>query len=260
MGLGRLRQWGALLAVAVACFGLVACASKDKTDTKIDLTNSLLQAAATARAQNDWLSAANYYRSALTQKPDDRDASIGLLQALRMIGGLDEAGVVADKAVATRPDDAMVLAEAGKDKLAAGKLADAVDLLKRAAAVDSKDWRARSALGLAYARLGDFDGADGAFKAALAISPDNASVLNNYGMSRAMANDLEGARTILFHAVMLPNADVRVRQNLALVYALSGDLTKAEQLTRQDLPPALANATLDYYRQLAAATPAPARQ
>ncbi len=241
---------------AAALVALVAaCASKDKPDSKLDLTNSLLEAAATARAQNDWLSASNYYRSALIQEPGNRDAEVGLLEALRMTGGLDEAGTVADKAVADHPGDATVLAEAGKDKLAAGKPAEAVELLKRAAAADEKDWRARSALGLAYARLGDDAGAEAAFKAALAISPDNASVLNNYAMSRAMANDLDGARTILIHAVMLPNADIRVRQNLALVYALSGDMTKAEQLTRQDLPPALANATLDYYRQLAAAAP-----
>ncbi len=34
----------------------------------------------------------------------------------------------------------------------------------------------------------------------------------------------------------------------------------AEELTRHDLPPPLANATLDYYRQLAAATTAPRHQ
>ncbi len=254
MKFGARRRWGALVAAAAVVL-LAGCANKDKDENKIDLTASLLQAAATSRAQNDWMSAANYYRSALVQQADNRDAAIGLMQALRMIGGLDEASGVADKAVAARPDDAVVLAEAGKDKLAAGKLTESVELLKRAVAADGKDWRARSALGLAYDRLGEYDSADGAYKAALLVSPDNASVLNNYGMSRAMANDLDGARTILLHAVMLPNADIRVRQNLALVYALSGDMTKAEQLTRQDLPPALANATLDYYRQLAAAAP-----
>ena len=131
--------------------------------------------------------------------------------------------------------------------------------MQRAIAADAKDWRTRSALGLAYDRLGDYDSADESYKTALAISPDNASILNNYGMSRAMANDLDSARTLLLHAAMMPNADVRVRQNLALVYALSGDIAKAEELTRRDLPPALANATLDYYRQLAAAAPASRR-
>ncbi len=260
MGFGQGRRWGALVAAAAFCVVLAGCASKDKSDNKIDLIASLLQAAGTSQAQNDWVSAANYYRATLVQQADNREAAIGLMQSLRMIGGLEEASVVADKAAAARPNDGPVLAEAGKAKLAAGKLTDAVDLLQRAVAADGKEWRTRSALGLAYDRLGDYDSADGSYKAALALAPDNASILNNYGMSRAMANDLDGARTLLARAVMLPNADVRVRQNLALVYALSGDMTKAEQLTRQDLPPALANATLDYYRQLAAAQPVPAHQ
>ncbi len=250
------RHWGALLATAILVAG---CAGMDKPDSKLDLSASLLAAAATARSQNDWLSAANYYRTALAEKPDNMQAALGLMQCLRLIGGLDEASAVADKAVAARPADADVLAEAGKVKLASGQPDAAVDLLQRAIAADAKDWRTRSALGLAYDRLGDYDSADESYKTALAISPDNASILNNYGMSRAMANDLDSARTLLLHAAMMPNADVRVRQNLALVYALSGDIAKAEELTRRDLPPALANATLDYYRQLAAAAPASRR-
>ena len=151
-----------------------------------------------------------------------------------------------------------MLAEAGKAKLAAGKLTDAVDLLQRAVAADGKEWRMRSALGLAYDRLGDYDSADGSYKAALALAPDNASILNNYGMSRAMANDLGGARTLLQRAVA---AAQRRCPRAARIWRSSmrfrGDMTKAEEMTRRDLPPALVGATLDYYRQLAAAARPP---
>jgi Flp pilus assembly protein TadD len=248
MGFG-VGRWGALLAALVLVAG---CTEMDKPENKIDLSAALLQAAASAEAQGDWLSAANYYRTAFADKPDSEPAAVGLMRSLRLVGGLPDAQGVAEVAVAKWPKEAPVLAEAGKVELAAGKLDESVGLLKRAIDADGKDWRTRSDLGLAYDRLGRYDDADAAYKEALQISPDNASILNNYGMSRAMANDLQGARTILLHAVMMPNADIRVRQNLALVYALSGDIAKAEQLTRQDLPPALANATLDYYRQLAA--------
>jgi Flp pilus assembly protein TadD len=247
------RQRGALV---VAALLVASCAARDDTkQDKLDLTDSLLAAAASARSQDDPVSAANYYRTAFAGKPDSAEAAVGLMQSLRVIGGLDEANTVADQAVAAEPKSEPVLAEAGKVKLAFGAIAASIDLLQRASAEDAKDWRVRSALGLCYDRLGDFGKADASYKAALAISPDNASILNNYGLSRVMANDLPGARELLQRAVLLPNADIRVRQNLALVYALSGDMGKAEELTRRDLPPALVGATLEYYRQLAAAAP-----
>ena len=253
MGRGSGRQWGAL---AAAVLLLAGCSSDpSKPENKVDLSDSLLAAAAASQQANDFLSAANYYRTSLADRPSNRDASLGLMMCLRLIGGLDEATGVADRAAAQWPNDPQILSEAGKVKLAAGKPDEAIVLLKRAIDLNGKDWRTLSALGLAYDRKGDYAAADESYKAALAISPENASILNNYGMSRAMANDLDGARGILLRAVMMPNADVRVRQNLALVYALSGDMAKAEELTRRDLPPALANATLDYYRQLAAAAP-----
>jgi Flp pilus assembly protein TadD len=178
------------------------------------------------------------------------------MQSLRLAGGLDEARAVAAKALAAKPDDPAVLAEVGKVRLAAGEPEAAIALLGKAAAGNAQDWRARSALGLAYDRLGEYDHADASYEAALAIAPDNATILNNFALSRAMANDFAQARTLAQRAAAAAGADLRVRQNLALIDALSGDMAGAEALTRRDLPPPLARATLDYYRRLAAATAA----
>jgi Flp pilus assembly protein TadD len=253
------RQLGALVVISVLLVGCADDAAKvAETQEKSQLTTSLIDAAAAAKAQSDSTTAATYYRSALTREPDNVAAAIGLMQTLRIIGGLDEARAVAEKSLSLHPRDPAVMAEAAKVKLATGQIDDAIKLLEQAVAADGKDWKSRSALGLAYDRVGDYAHADQCYKDALAIAPDNASVLNNYGLSRAMANDLDGARALLLRAVASPNADMRVRQNLALVYALGGDMAKAEELTRHDLPPALANQALDYYRQLAAAaTPPP---
>jgi Flp pilus assembly protein TadD len=251
----RWRQLGALVAVALL---VSACGSDlnkdaDAAQEKSDLTRTLIDAAATAKSQNDIVTAVTYYRSALARDPNNKEATIGLMQSLRMSGGLDEARGVAAKVLASKTTDPAVLAEAGKVKLATGQLDDAIRLLKQATAADAKDATTLAALGLAYDRLGEFSQADTFYEQALAIAPVDANVLNDYALSRAMANDLDGAVKLLERAAAAPNADLRVRQNLALVYALSGDMTKAEELTRRDLPPAMVGATLDYYRQLAAA-------
>ncbi|HUB95567.1 MAG TPA: tetratricopeptide repeat protein [Stellaceae bacterium] len=256
------RAQGRRLGIVIALLVLMgACSGEGARDAdalqgKSDLTRSLIDAAATAKAQNDLVTAVTYYRSALSREPDNMEAAAGLLQSLRLSGGLDEARIVAAKVVASKTTDPAALAEAGKVELAVGQLDDGVRLLKRAASLDAKDAATLAALGLAYDRLGEYPEADTYYKEALAIAPSDANVLNDYALSRAMANDLADAVQLLERAAGEPNADLRVRQNLALVYALSGDMPKAEALTRRDLPPAMVAPTLDYYRQIAAdATP-----
>lgn len=216
-----------------------------------EVTRSLLDAAALAAAQNDHATAATYYRNVYARDTNNTRAAVGLMQSLRALGDLGQARAIAEQAIAAKPDDPAIVAEVGKVRLATGNLQDAIVLLQRAVVLDGRDWKSRSALGVAYDRLGDPARAEEHYRAALSVSPDNPVVLNNLALSRAMANDLKAARELLQRAVAISRSDVRVRQNLALVYALSGNMAQAEALTLQDLPPELARETLAYYRELA---------
>ena len=217
-----------------------------------DVARSILDAADAAEAQNDHVTAVGYYRNVFARDPKNARAAVGLMQSLRAMGAVSQAREVATAALAANPDNAAVIAEGGKVKLTDGDLQGAVKSLQRAADLDPQDWKVRSALGVAYDRLGNAGKAEESYRAALKISPDNAVVLNNFALSRAMAHDLAGARDLLQRAVASAGSDVRVRQNLALIYALSGDMTQAEALTLHDLPADLARQTLAYYRELAA--------
>jgi Flp pilus assembly protein TadD len=237
---------------------LAACGGEPNGLNSVDaldrpeVTRSLLDAAAAAEAQNDSTTASTYYRNLYARDPSNTRAAIGLMRTLREIGALDQARDVADKVTAAKLSDPALVGEVGKVRLATGQLPDAVRLLSQAAELNVQDWRARSALGVTYDRLGDSKRAADSYKAALEISPDNPAILNNYALSRAMANDLNGARDLLQRAVNSAGADVRVRQNLALIYALSGNMAQAEALTLRDLPPDMARDTLAYYRELSA--------
>ncbi len=244
------------IGVVAAAVLLGACAQHPETAKptgamdRPEVTRSLMDAAAVAEAQNDPTTAATYYRNVYARDPSNLRAAFGLMQSLRESGALDQAREIADKVLAAKPDDPAVLAEVGKVRLASNQLQDAVRLLRRASEMNAQDWRSRSALGVAYDRLGEPKRAEEAYQDALRISPDNPAILNNYALSRAMANDLASARELLQRAVATAGADLRVRQNLALIYALSGDMGKAESLTLRDLPPDLARETLSYYREL----------
>lgn len=247
----RSRQLGLLILVALLAQGCAQPSDKEQDangQNKTELARSLLEAAGAALTGGDAATAATYYRGVYTREPDNIEAAVGLMQSLRLAGGLDEARSVEAKALAARPHDPTVLAEAGKVQLAAGQPVDAIKLLQQA---DAGDWRVRSAMGLAYDRLGDYARADENYRAALDLSADNAAVLNNYALSRVLAGDIAGARALAQRATAASGANLRVRTNLALIYALSGNLAKAEELTRRDLPPALARDTLNYYRELA---------
>jgi Flp pilus assembly protein TadD len=251
------RALGAVLAAAALLAGCNDPSGKGpatEAQAKPDLARSLMDAASQALTQGDAATAATYFRGVHTREPDNIQATLGLIQSLRLAGGLDEAREVAAKALKAKPDDPAFLAAAGKVTLATGQAREAIKYLEKAAAADAEDWRARSALGLDYDRLGDYDRADRSYQAALEISPDNAAVLNNFALSRAMAGDLDGARGMAQRAAAAVGADLRVKQNLALIYALSGNMAKAEELTRRDLPPAVARETIEYYRELVAAS------
>ena len=240
-----------VLLLSACAGGMDAAGGGGDPMARPEVANSLLDAADAAEAQNDHATAAGYYRNVFMRDPKNVRAAVGLIQSLRALGALDQARDAANVALGANPNNPAILAEVGKVKLASGDLNNAVKFLQRAADLDPKDWKARSALGVAYDRLGDPQKAEASYRAALKISPDNAAVLNNFALSRAMAHDLPGARDLLQKAVASAGSDVRVRQNLALIYALSGDMTQAEALTLRDLPPDLARETLAYYRQLA---------
>ena len=64
-----------------------------------------------------------------------------------------------------------------------------------------------------------------AYEMALALSPDNPSILNNLGLSYLMAGDKANAAKYLMAAAQAPGADARVRANLALVSDRGGTAT-----------------------------------
>jgi Flp pilus assembly protein TadD len=101
-------------------------------------------------------------------------------------------------------------------------------------------------LGIAYAEVRRPQDAQIAWRAALALSPDNPSVLSNMAMEMAADGDAAGAEPLLRRAAAQPTAGLTVRQDLTLVLGLEGKLGEAETLLRQDLPPDQADADLAY--------------
>jgi Flp pilus assembly protein TadD len=186
------------------------------------------------------------------RKPKDRDAGLNYATLLRMTGKNDQALAVMRQVAINYPNDRAVLAAYGKALAGAGQFDQALDAISRAQTPDRPDWRLKSAEGAILDQMGRPDDARAAYRDALDIRPNEPSVLSNLGMSYLLARDLRTAETYLRSAINQPGADSRIRQNLALVVGLQGRFQEAENIARQELTAAQAEANVAYLKAMLA--------
>jgi len=178
----------------------------------------------------------------------DIEAGVGLSQALRALGRYDEAADAAAGVLIVAPDSYDALMEAARANVARGQGFYAIEPGRKAAALQPRDWRPLSLLGVAYEQAKRDDEALAAHRQAVALAPAEAVPLANLAMHLASTGDLPGAEKLLRQATALPTATIQVRQNLALVIGLQGRLDEAERLARQDLPPESVDNNLAWLR------------
>ena len=178
----------------------------------------------------------------------DVEAAVSLSQALRALGRYDEAADAAARILIVAPDSYEALMEVARANIARGQGFYAIEPGRKAAALQPRDWRPLSLLGVAYEQAKRDDEALAAHRQAVALAPAEAAPLTNLAMHLASTGDLPGAEVLLRKAAALPTATIQVRQNLALVVGLQGRLDEAEKLARQDLPPESVDNNLAWLR------------
>ena len=214
-----------------------------------------IERAAADRAQP--LARAAFWAREVGVDPTDAVAGVHLASAMRAMGQYTEAAQAAQQVLVVDPKNIDALMESARDYIAEGQGFYAIDPAKQVIALAPRDWRPLSLLGIAYSQVRRDDDAQAAWRAALALSPDNPAVLANMAMTLAVKGDAAQAEVLLSRAVAQPTAGLKERQDLTLVLGLQGKLDEAEKLLRQDLPPAQADANLAYL-QAASSHPTPA--
>lgn len=211
--------------------------------------------------KQDPLTRVAFWSREFKNDPTDAEAGTSLANALRALGRYPEAVATAEKVVALHPKHIPALFEVARAQISSGQGFYAIEPMKIVAALDAKDWKPWSLLGVAYEQNKQPELAATAYQQALRLSPDNPKVLTNYALFRATHGEPQAAEAMLRKAVSQPGAGAAERQNLALVLGLEGKFGEAESLLRQDLPPQAADADLAYLHSLspaAAAVLAPA--
>ena len=200
----------------------------------------------------DPLSRAAFWASQVDADSKDADAGVKLSSALRALGRYPEAYAAAQAVLVLQPVNVDALLESARASLAAGQGFYAIEPTQKALQIAPKDWRPASLLAVALAQSQRPAEALDAHRKAMQMAPDNPVVLSNAAMFYAAQGDRAQAETLLRKAVASPVATLQVRQNLALILGLEGKLAEAEQIERQDLPPQMAEANLDYLKAASA--------
>lgn len=251
-----IRSATRLLGTVALCIAASGCAAMyadttPKEQTHADVEPALRQAAMMSERNASYGEAAQHYAALHNKHPEDRTITLALARNLRFAGNPQQAAAVITSFNAGQAPDALMLLELGKDYLAADQLNLAKPTLERAKAAAPLNWEILSSLGVVYDYDGQYKQAQEQYDAALFIDPENPTVLNNKSLSLAQEGRLDEAVKTMQIAIDQPSASAQTRQNLALLMALKGDSAAAERLARKDLPPAVAEANIEYYRSLA---------
>ena len=240
----RLRSLGYVVATAPKPARAFTAADDPK---RLVHLNTMLDEAAAALGRGDPLSAAATLQKAIDERPDLTIAYDRLAFALRSAGRTADAVAVLDRAARGGHADRPLLRSLGAGLRDVGDTGRALAVLEPLARDDRSDLQTLDVLGQTYVRAGRPRDAEEAFKRVLAASPNASVTWNNLGTLYLSENRTADALTALSKAVSI-NPDLAGAHNgLGVVYARKGDLDRAAEewqkalALRPDLADARAN-------------------
>lgn len=201
-----------------------------------------------ARSELD--KAIEYWGKEYAKNPRDLKAALSYARNLKAGGQKAQAFAVVQQVAVFNGEDRELASEYGRLALDLGQVQVAQKVLAAADDPAKPDWRVVSARGTALAKQGKCADAIPFYERALALAPEQPSVLSNLALAYAAEGQPARAEPLLRRAAETKGADPRVQQNLALVLALQGKYDEAKEVGGRELSPELAAADTDYIRQI----------
>jgi Flp pilus assembly protein TadD len=214
------------------------------------------QAAAQAHSQaqggvgSDLLRATDYWGKAYTNSPRELEPALNYARNLKAMGEKRRALAVLQQASLYHGQSRELAGEYGRLALDLDQIQVAKQLLAIADDPGQPDWRVVSARGAVLAKEGNYNEAIPFFEKALALSPDQPSVLSNLALAQAMNGQPAKAESLLRQAAATDGDSPRIRQNLALVLGLQGKYDEAKLVAVRDMPMTNAAENADFLQQV----------
>jgi Flp pilus assembly protein TadD len=250
---------GGCAQVAVPSFDLLGAKESRPGDAT---TESAAITGDPADNRSELAKATEYWGEKYNKNPRDVEAALSYAKNLKAIGQKEQAMNVLQGVSMFAPADRRIASEYGRLALQMDQIGVAAQLLEAADDPSKPDWRVIMGRGTVLAKQGKYNESIPFYQRALALAPDQPSILNNLALAQTMnGNAAEGERLMRL-AANGEGASPRVRQNLALVLGVSGKYDEAKQVAAADLAPGDAAANADLLRRIVKkdgrAAPAPA--
>jgi Flp pilus assembly protein TadD len=259
-GLSRTKErlGGAMkiLVVAASSLHVAACASVGSNALSLFDTHAQPQAAP-ADTRTALQQATEYWGKAYAKNPKDAQNAINYASNLKALGEKQKALAVLQEASQFNPGHRALNSEYGRLALDLDQVSVASKLLEQADDPTNPDWRIISARGTVLAKQGKYHEAIPYYEKALAVAPNQASVLSNLALALAMDGEADKAEPLLKQALAAGGHDARVQQNLALVLGLQGKYDEAKMVAARNLPAEQASANVDLVQQIVQLQPKP---
>jgi Flp pilus assembly protein TadD len=246
------------LAVVAVCLALGACAQSGSGP--LDLSAPVNDSEAAAKdTRSDLAKATETSGKAFAKEPRDPDKAVAYARNLKALGEKRQALAVLQHAANFNAGHRELNSEYGRLALDLDQISVAQRLLQAADDPTNPDWRVISARGTVLAKQGSYRDAIPLYERALALAPNQPSILNNLALARAMEGHADQAEPLLKRAAA-DGKDPRVSQNLALVLGLQGKYDEARVAAARDLRADNAAEDVDYVRRIVMLEPRPMSQ
>ncbi|MBX9589904.1 MAG: tetratricopeptide repeat protein [Hyphomonadaceae bacterium] len=247
------------VAAAFACLAAGACAQSGPG--ALDLAAPIDSAQPAAKdTRTDLAKATGATGKDFAKEPRNPEKAVAYARNLKAMGEKRQALAVLQQAASFNAGHRGLNSEYGRLALELDQVSVAQRLLEAADDPANPDWRVISARGTVLAKQGSYREAIPLYERALALAPDQASILNNLALAHAMEGQAGQAEALLKRAASSGSKDARVNQNLALVLGLQGKYDEARVVAARDLPADNAAANVDYVRRIVMLEPRPMAQ
>lgn len=230
---------------------------------QLDLAPASLPKSEAAKApssntKEELAKATEYWGKEFAKNPKDAQGALSYARNLKAMGEKRQALAVLQQTSLFHPGHRGLNSEYGRLALEFDQVSVAQRLLEQADDPTNPDWRVISARGTVLAKQGQYRDAIPLYERALALAPDQASVLNNLALAHAMEGHPDKAEPLLKRAASAAGQDTRVSQNLALVLGLQGRYDEARLAAASNQSVDTAAANVDYVRRIVMLDPQPA--
>jgi Flp pilus assembly protein TadD len=257
-GFGSAARTVRAVAAAFVCLAVGACTSgSGPLDLAAPINDS---EAASKDTRTDIAKATDASGKEFAKEPRDAGKALAYARNLKAIGEKRQALAVLQQASNFNAGHRALNSEYGRLALEFDQVSLAQRLLEAADDPANPDWRVISARGTVLAKLGSYRDAIPLYERALALAPNQPSVLNNLALAHAMEGQADQAEPLLKRAAAAGGKDARVNQNLSLVLGLQGKYDEARVVAARDLPAANAADNVDYVRRIVNLEPRPMSQ